>query len=79
MSIKELFQWYLDHQTELVEKYNNRVLLINDNEVKGDFDTEAEAYAFAVKKYKPGSFIIQKCTPGNESYTMTYVTRRVCF
>lgn len=79
MAIKELFKWYLDHQDELVQKYNGRILVIKDNEVKGDFDSEADAYLYAVKKYELGSFMIQKCTPGEDSYTQTYLTGRVCF
>nr|WP_311521977.1 hypothetical protein [uncultured Porphyromonas sp.] len=80
MSVKELFKWYLDHQDILVQKYNGRVLVIKDNEVKGDFDSEGAAYSFAVKEqYEPGTFMIQECSPGSEAYSQTFFTRRASF
>ena len=73
--LEKEFQYYLDHQSELVEKYNGKVLVIIGEEVVEVYNTELQAYFESVDKYKPGTFLIQKCTPGDESYTQTYHSR----
>ncbi len=69
------FKYYLDHQMELVEKYNGKVLVIKEEKVVGVFNTEIEAYFDCIKKYEPGTFLIQQCTPGMDSYTQTFHSR----
>ncbi len=73
--LEKEFQYYLDHQIELVEKYNGKVLVIIGEDVVGVYDTELQAYFDSVIKYEPGTFLIQKCTPGDESYTQTFHSR----
>lgn len=73
------FKYFLDHQDELVQKFNGKFLVIVGEEVKGDFDTLKDAYEFAVKNFELGTFLLQKCTPGEEAYTQTYRNRRVSF
>jgi hypothetical protein len=74
-TIKDLFKWYLENQSGLVKRYDGRVLVIKDNQVVGLFDNEESAYFDSMSKYKPGAFIIQKCTPGEEAYTQTFHSR----
>jgi hypothetical protein len=76
---RELFQWYLDHQAELVKKYNGKHLIIKDYSVMDAFDKEEDAYYAAIEKYGLGSFIIQKCTPGSEAYTQRFFSPGVVF
>jgi len=71
------FQWYLDHQDELVAKYNGRVLVIKDGAVIGDYDSEVEAVFATEKKYPLGTFLVQRCTPGSEAYTVTVFNVRL--
>jgi len=71
---KELFDYYLEHQDELVEEYNGKYLVICNNSVVGSFDDEDTAYFHAVEKYGLGNFIIQLCTPGDEAYTINMYT-----
>jgi hypothetical protein len=66
------FQYYKDHQEELVGKYNGRVIVIMGEEVVGDYDTYDDAFHASIKKYTPGTFLIQECSPGEESYTQTF-------
>lgn len=73
--LKELFQWYLDNQAELVKKYNGRYLVIKDNSVVGDYALEDIALKEASEKYGLGNFIIQLCTPGDDAYTQTFHSR----
>ena len=71
------FKYYLDHQSELVEKYNGKVLVIIGENVVGTFTTEQEAYFSSIKKFQLGTFLIQKCTPGADAYTQTFHSRVV--
>jgi len=73
--LKKEFEYYLDNQTDLVRIYNNKYLIIKNFSVVGVFDTETEAYFNAVSKYNLGTFIIQKCSQGNEAYTLTFHSR----
>lgn len=77
-NLEKEFQYYLDHQKELVDKYNGKFLVIRECAVMGAYDTELEAVEKASEKYEMGTFLVQKCEPGKESYTQTYHSR-VCF
>lgn len=72
IKVKELFQYYLDNQSELVKEYNNKYLVISDNNVVESFDSEDEGYYYAIEKYGLGNFILQLCTPGEEAYTQHF-------
>jgi len=69
------FKYFLDHQSELVNRYNGRYVVIVGQKVVGDYDTETEAYYSSIKKYELGSFIILKCSPGEESYSQHFHSR----
>ena len=73
--VKQLFQFYLDHQAELVKKYNGKYIVIKDNEVVGAFDNNADAYFDSEQKYGLGNFLIQLCTEGDEAYTQRFTSR----
>lgn len=72
---KSNFKYYLDHQDELVQKYEGRYLVIKDEQVVGDYNNEREAYFDAVEKYGLGNFIIQLCTGGDTAYKQTFSSR----
>ena len=73
--LEKEFTFYLEHQDELVEKYNGRFIVIKDCKVIGVFDSELEAVEKTAEKYELGTFLVQKCEPGIESYTQTYHSR----
>lgn len=73
--LEKEFQYYLDNQAELVEKYNGKFIVIVGNSIIAIEDSNVEAYAEAVKTNQPGTFLIQRCTPGNEAYTQTFHSR----
>ena len=75
--LKKDFQYYLDHQGELVERYNGKFIVIRNQEVIGAYDSELEAIEETSKQYELGTFLVQKCEPGSESYTQTYHSRVV--
>ena len=77
--LEKEFKYYLDNQNELVEKYNGRVLVIVNEKVVGDYVDDKDAYIDSIEKYELGTFLIQKCTPGDEAYTQYFYTPRVVF
>lgn len=76
MLAKEL-KYFIDNQEELVEKYKGKFLVIKDEKVIGVYDSEIEAYTEAQKENKLGTFLIQQCLPGPESYSQTFHSRVV--
>jgi hypothetical protein len=73
--LEKQFDWYLAHQDELVKQFNGKWIVVHGDEVGGNFDTELDAYNFAIEHFTPGEFIIQLVTPGSESYTQTFHSR----
>ncbi len=66
------FQWFLDHQGELVEKYRGRTLAIRNSEVIGDFASEDELLDNITLPI--GEYMIQLCEPGERAYTTSIYT-----
>lgn len=75
MALKQEFEYYLRNQKALVKKYEGKYLVIKDCKVTGAYDSELEAYRDAHSKFEAGTFLIQPCTPGEESYTQTFYSR----
>ena len=75
--IEKEFRYYLENQDELVSKYNGKYIVIKDNKVVETFKTEEEAFFDSIGKYEAGTFMIQKCTPGNKDYTQTFHSRAI--
>jgi hypothetical protein len=73
--LEKEFEYYKTHQPELVRMYNDKFIVIKDEIVIGSYASHAEAYNEAAKKNEPGTFLIQHCTPGTESYTQTFYSR----
>jgi len=65
--LEKEFQFYKDHQEELVGKFNGKVLAIVGEEGLGVYESETEAYTETKKKHKPGTFLIQRCLPGKKA------------
>lgn len=73
--LEQEFKYYLDNQTELVEKYNNKFIAIKNQKVIGAYNSHGEALEQTSKAEKIGTFIIQHCIPGTEGYTQTFHSR----
>jgi len=71
------FDYYLEHQQELVQKHNGKVIVIKGQTVIGVFDSELEAVQKTSEGHELGTFLVQRCKPGRESYTQTYHSRAV--
>ena len=73
--LEKEFQYYKDHQDELVKKYNGKFIAIVGEKVVGAYSTEREAYLKTKESYEVGTFLIQRCRPGKDSYTQTFHSR----
>ena len=75
MALEREFQFYLDNQQDLVNKYNGKFVVIRDCQVIGVYEDEVEAVMETSKKFELGTFLVQKVEPGTESYTQTFHSR----
>lgn len=73
--LEKEFQYYLDHQAELVKKYNGKFVVIKGCEVIGAYVDEWRAINFTQEDHELGTFLVQKCTPGKEDYTQRFHSR----
>lgn len=73
--LKKEFDYYIEHQDELIEKYNGKFIVIKNQQVLGAYDSEVEAITTTTSEHELGTFLIQKCEPGSDSYTQTYHSR----
>ena len=73
--LAEQFRYYLDNQDKLVEQYAGKHIVIKDQQVIGAYDSEAEAIGQTTREHEPGTFIVQKCEPGDEEYTQVFHSR----
>jgi len=73
--LQKQLDYFKSYQDELVKKYEGKFLVIKDQEIQGVYNTEIEAYTDAKKKFELGTFLIQQCLPGQESYTQTFHSR----
>jgi hypothetical protein len=74
-ALQEEFKYYINHQDELVRQYDGKFLVIKDQQVRGAYDSELDAYKAASEEYELGSFLIQQCVPGDTAYTQTFCSR----
>lgn len=73
--LEKEFKYYIKNHDEFVKKYNGKIIVIKNNEVLDVFDSEIEAIEETQKKHELGTFLVQKCAPGVDSYSQTYHSR----
>ncbi len=71
--LKKEFEYYLAHQTELVEKYNGKFLVIKNEEVIGIYDDQVQAVTLSRKSHELGTFLVQKVEPGDAGLKITAI------
>lgn len=69
------FKYYLDHQAELVRKYDGLFVVIKGRKVLGAYDNELTAINETQKTHKLGTFFVQKVSTGSQDYSQTYHSR----
>lgn len=73
--LKPEFEYYLAHQKELIAKYPGQYVAIKGREVLGAYPTELGAIRETSKTHQLGTFLVQKCEPGDENYTRSFHSR----
>ena len=74
-SLEKEFQYYLDNQVDLVSQFDGKVLVIKNQQVIGNFDTEIEAIDETKKTETLGTFLVQRCSAGEANHTATFHSR----
>ena len=64
-------KFFITHQDELVQKYRGQALVIRGEAVVGVYPSPLKAYLAAQEQFEKGTFMIQRCEPGPEAYTVT--------
>ena len=70
--LEKEFRYYLDHQNELVKRYKGKFVVIKAGQVLGAYDDQLEAVKKTAESHEMGTFLVQKCEPGSESYTQVF-------
>lgn len=72
------FQYYIDHQQELLKEYEGKYIVVKDCDVVGSYTSMEDALTDCIKRgMEPGTFLVQKCSKGDADYTQTFHSRVV--
>ncbi|MEI6666867.1 MAG: hypothetical protein WCP29_01825 [Acidobacteriota bacterium] len=71
---KEL-EFFIANQDRLVAEHRNQFLILRGPQVVGVYPTLLDAYVEALRRFAPGTFMLQRCEPGPDAYTVTISTR----
>jgi len=71
------FEYFIEHQVDLVSKYPGKFVVIKDQAVIGVYDDELKAVRETSKTYELGTFLVQLCESGAGNYTQSYHSRVV--
>src|SRR4030043_315213 len=73
--LRKEFEYYQKEQDKLVKQFDGKFIVIKDEQVIGSYDNELEAIQETSKEFELGTFLVQKCEPGKNSYYQTYHSR----
>ena len=62
------FDWFLNNQTQLVQMYSEKFVVVKGFKVIGSYDSYAEAIDKTLKTEKLGTFIVQRCSVNPANY-----------
>ncbi len=74
-SLQQEFKFYIEHQDEMVKKYDGKFIVIKDGLVLGAFDDELTAVTETRKAHELGTFLVQRVSPGDAAYSQTFHSR----
>lgn len=75
VALKQEFDYYRAHQSDLLKLYNGKYVVIKNETVLGAYDDASTAIEETSKNHQKGTFLVQKCSPGDEAYTATFHSR----
>lgn len=77
--LEQEFKYYLDTQGELLKQYDGKHIVIIGNSVVGAYESREQALDSAYAQYKPGTFLVQLCTPSERAESLHIHSLRVRF
>jgi hypothetical protein len=69
------FQYYIDHQDELVRSYEGKIIVIKDAQVIGAYGSVMEAITKTYKTHEIGTYWVQSCERRSNGDTHKFHTR----
>ena len=75
---KEL-KYFIKNQSKLVQQHGGKVLVLKGASVVGVYPDPLSAYTDSKEKFEPGSFMIQRCVPGSDAYTVSISSANTIF
>lgn len=69
------FNYFLANRTSLQRRYRGKFIVIKDCKVEGSFKSELEAVKAGLKKFAPGTFLVQECAEGDTSFRGVFHSR----
>jgi hypothetical protein len=73
--LKREFDYYLQHQPELVKQHDGKVVVIKQQRVIGVYPDVATAVEQTSKEHALGTFLVQRVAPGDAAYSQTFHSR----
>ena len=74
-TLHDEFQYYLDHQAELAQRYQGRYIVIKGGRLLGDYETAEDAVRATAPTNELGTFLVQRCDADPESTKVTFRSR----
>ena len=75
--LEKEFEFFRAHLPEFNKEHPNKYVEIVDNKVVGYFPNITEAILFSKKKYEPGTFFVELCTPDPSYYNVSFLNWNV--
>ncbi len=76
--LEKEFEYYINHRSELLPKYENKYIVIVGENVVGVYDNAADALFDSDKKYQPGHYLLHLCLADNSDYNVRPYSRIYC-
>ncbi len=73
--LEKEYDYFLKNKNSLIQKYENRFVVIVGEQVTGDYESEKKALEEATKSYKLGTFLIQKISRNEADYIQKFHSR----
>ncbi|PIR93533.1 hypothetical protein COT99_00185 [Candidatus Falkowbacteria bacterium CG10_big_fil_rev_8_21_14_0_10_43_10] len=73
--LEKEYKYYKKNKKELLEKYNNKFIVIKNDEVIGAYSSEEDAYNNTIKTNKLGTFLIKQCLADDKEEIQTFHSR----
>lgn len=64
--LEKEYEFYQKNKEDFCKLYNNKFIVIKNNDVLGAYNSRADALSETIKKHKVGTFLIQEIKDSDE-------------